>query len=73
MLPIYHSSTVVGTIHRAVDVQIDGKQTVEPVLNGLVLQFENIITASDTLGDEYKRFELDIVKSQLLQEEQAAL
>lgn len=40
------------------------------ILNGLASQFKNIITTLDVSGDNSSVFNLDFIKSRLLQEEQ---
>ena len=54
------------------NVEIDDKEIVMAVLNGLPARFEILIVALDALGSEDKMFSLEFVKSRLLQEEQRA-
>lgn len=48
----------------------DGQDMAVAILNGLLEQYENIITALDALGDDRKCLTLELVKSRLLQKEQ---
>ncbi|CDF32368.1 unnamed protein product [Chondrus crispus] len=55
---------------QSMSVEIDDKEIAMAVLNGLPSRFDNLIVALDALGNEDKVFELEFVKSRLLQEEQ---
>lgn len=59
-----------GQMLKAMDVNIDRKETAMAILNGLAPQYENIITTRDALGDDSSGFTLYVVKSQPLQEEE---
>lgn len=62
-----------GQILKSMNVDIDRKETAMAILQELSFQLENIITTLHASRDDSSVFTLDILKSQLLQEEQQSV
>lgn len=52
MLSYINPAQQLGILLEAMDFCIDGKEMAMPILNGLPPQFKNIVTTSDTLGND---------------------
>lgn len=59
-----------GAIFKATDSKIYGKKMPMASLRGSPIQYKNVITSLSALDDDNESFKLDIVKSDLLREEQ---
>eukprot|EP00171_Calliarthron_tuberculosum_P022598 IDg22598t1 len=58
-----------ASVLESMGVEIDDKEIAMAVLNGLPARYQPIITALDAIGDEDASFNLEKVRSRLLQEE----
>lgn len=69
MLTCHNRRQHLKSVLKLVDVDTDRQEMEMDILKGLPEQYENIITALDAPGIDIKSFTLELVKSQLLQEE----
>lgn len=70
VLPATSRLQQLGAYLKAIDVQFGGKETATDISAGLRLLFGDTIAALDASGEDSKSSELDVVKCQLLRNEQ---